>query len=57
MSFRGQAHSSIQGVGAERVKNAVENGIRDLGENRVQEAQEKIAIIKASLPEARVNGI
>jgi len=43
-----------KGVSAETVKNAVENGIRDLGENRVQEAQEKIDIIKASLPEARV---
>ena len=41
-------------VSSETIKNAVENGIRELGENRVQEAQEKIAIIKASLPEARV---
>ena len=43
-----------KGVCAAKVKDAVENGIRDLGENRVQEAQEKIAIIKASLPESRV---
>lgn len=43
-----------KGIDAERVKKAVENGIRDLGENRVQEAQEKIAIIKASLPDSRV---
>jgi len=43
-----------KGIHAEKIKNAVENGIRDLGENRVQEAQEKIAIIKASLPDSRV---
>jgi pyridoxal phosphate enzyme (YggS family) len=43
-----------KGVSAETVKNAVENGIREFGENRVQEAHEKIAIIKTSLPEARV---
>jgi pyridoxal phosphate enzyme (YggS family) len=43
-----------KGIDAEKIKNAVENGIRELGENRVQEAQEKIAIIKASLPESRV---
>ncbi len=43
-----------KGVGAETIKNAVENGIRELGENRIQEAQEKITIIKACLPESRV---
>lgn len=43
-----------KGVSAETIKNAVENGIRELGENRIQEAQEKIAIIKSCLPEARV---
>ena len=43
-----------KGVGAETIKNAVENGIRELGENRVQEAQEKITIITACLPESRV---
>ena len=43
-----------KGVGAEAVKNAVENGIRDLGENRVQEAQNKISFIKACLPDSRV---
>jgi len=43
-----------KGVSAETIKNAVENGIRELGENRVQEAQEKITIIKACLPDSRV---
>jgi pyridoxal phosphate enzyme (YggS family) len=43
-----------KGIGAETIKNAVENGIRELGENRIQEAQGKIAFIKASLPESRV---
>ena len=43
-----------KGVGAETIKNAVENGIREFGENRIQEAQDKITIIKACLPESRV---
>ena len=43
-----------KGVSAETIKNAVENGIRELGENRVQEAQEKITIITACLPDSRV---
>jgi len=43
-----------KGVDAETIKKAVDNGIRELGENRVQEAQEKTAIIKACLPESRV---
>lgn len=43
-----------KGVGAETIKNAVENGIREFGENRIQEAQDKITFIKAFLPESRV---
>jgi len=43
-----------KGIGAETIINAIENGIRELGENRIQEAQGKIAFIKASLPESRV---
>ena len=43
-----------KGVGAETIKNAVENGIREFGENRIQEAQDKITFIKACLPESRV---
>jgi pyridoxal phosphate enzyme (YggS family) len=43
-----------KGVGAETIKNAVESGMREFGENRIQEAQDKIAIIKACLPESRV---
>ena len=43
-----------KGVDSEVVKNAVENGLRDLGENRIQEAEEKIAIIKACLPDSKV---
>jgi len=43
-----------KGVCAETIKNAVENGIREFGENRIQEAQDKISFIKACLPESRV---
>ena len=43
-----------KGVGAETIKSAVENGIRELGENRIQEAQDKITIITACMPEAMV---
>ena len=43
-----------KGVGAETIKNAVETGIREFGENRIQEAQDKITIITACLPEARI---
>lgn len=43
-----------KGVDAEAIKNAVENGIREFGENRIQEAQDKIAFIKACLPKSRV---
>ncbi len=43
-----------KGVVAETIKTAVENGIREFGENRIQEAQDKITFIASSLPEARV---
>jgi len=43
-----------KGVCAETIKNAVENGIREFGENRIQEAQDKISFIKACLPDSRV---
>jgi len=43
-----------KGVGAETIKNAVETGIREFGENRIQEALDKITIITACLPEARI---
>lgn len=43
-----------KGVSAEKIKIAMENGIREFGENRIQEAQEKIAVIAERLPESRV---
>lgn len=41
-------------VEAETVLQAVEIGLRDFGENRVQEAKEKIAYLSPLIPEARV---
>ncbi len=41
-------------VSPERIKTAVELGLRDIGENRVQEAREKIAYCKANCPDCNI---